>query len=155
MIRRAVGAIVYQGTEILLVYKVRRSLLKGEDHHFEGEWDFPKGGVEDSDPSFEASILRELQEETGSIQYKIIKQLDGKVRFSFDADFTNKTGFTEQETTMFLVEYVGDKSDLVPNDNEIKKIIFVPLDEVAKLLTHIETKNLFECQALTQFPHKL
>lgn len=155
MIRKAVGAIVYQGTEILLVYKVKRSLLKCEDqhHHFLGEWDFPKGGVEHDDLTIEASILRELKEETGSTQYKLIKQLDEKIRFTFTKDFTNKTGFNEQETTIFLVEYVGDRSDLVPNDKEIKEIKFVPVDGVGDILSHEETKKLFECQVLKQFKH--
>ncbi|SOC40648.1 NUDIX domain-containing protein [Ureibacillus acetophenoni] len=153
MIRKAVGAIVYQGTEILLVYKVKRSLLKDEDQHYLGKWDFPKGGVENGDQTIENSILRELKEETGSTQYEVINQLDEKIRFSFNKDFTNKTGFTEQETTMFLVKYVGDRSDLVPNDNEIKEIKFVPVDEAGDILTHEETKKLFECQVLKQFKH--
>lgn len=90
MIRKAVGAIVFQGTEFLLVHKVKVSSLKNFDDNIKGEWDFPKGGVEEGDKDLKATILRELEEETGSTQYKIIKQLDEIISFPFDIDFAKK-----------------------------------------------------------------
>jgi putative (di)nucleoside polyphosphate hydrolase len=143
MIRNAVGAIIFQGTEFLLVHKVKIRSLTNTDGNIKGEWDFPKGGVEKSDKNLEGAILRELEEETGSTDYKIIKQLDEKICFSFTTDFTNKTGYKKQETTMFIVEYVGDRSDLLPKDSEISEIEFLKSDEVFERLTHNDTKKFF------------
>lgn len=142
MIRKAVGAIVFHGTDFLIVHKVKRSSLKNSNDSFKGEWDFPKGGIE-SGEDLSTALLRELEEETGSTNYQIKKQLDEKVCFAFDQDFSNKTGFIKQETTVFIVEYTGDKLDLLPKDDEIDCIEFLGMDEVLKRLTHKETKDYF------------
>lgn len=81
MIRNAVGAIIFQGTEFLLVHKVKICSLPNTDGNSKSEWDFPKGGVEKSDKNLIGAILRELEEETGSTDYKIMKQLDEKISF--------------------------------------------------------------------------
>ncbi|OXT16607.1 NUDIX hydrolase [Bacillus sp. OG2] len=143
MIRIAVGAIVLQGEEYLLVHKVKRSALRDSGGNMKGEWDFPKGGVEESDEDLKAAILRELAEETGSAEYRIIKQLDEKISFSFDREFAEKTGLSRQETVMFVVEYVGNRSDLKAEDSEINEVEFVERDEVLKRLAHGESKEFF------------
>lgn len=77
MIRHAVGAIVFQEDEVLLVHKVKRSEAASELDSFQAEWDFPKGGVKDGE-FLEDAILRELFEETGSTAYLIIEELADK-----------------------------------------------------------------------------
>lgn len=139
MIRYAVGAVIFQQSELLLINKVKISATK--EMLTQGEWDFPKGGVEKSDTSFEAALLRELFEETGSTQYKIIKQLDEKITFPFNQEFINQTGYTKQETTMFLVEYTGNRTDLLPQDKEIAAIEFFSFEQTLVKLTHQDTKN--------------
>ncbi|MEC1179669.1 NUDIX hydrolase [Metasolibacillus meyeri] len=119
-------------------------LKEVKDTQIQGEWDFPKGGVEQSDKNLEAALLRELAEETGSLHYKVLEQLDEKIAFPFSQDFTQKTGYTKQETTMFLVEYLGSRTDLSPQDNEISDIEFVSLDETLERLTHQDTKTFFK-----------
>jgi putative (di)nucleoside polyphosphate hydrolase len=143
MIRNAVGAIVLQGEEYLLVHKVKRSALKDSEGQMKGEWDFPKGGVEESDEDLKAAILRELAEETGSAEYRVIKQLDEKICFDFDREFTEKTGLSQQETVMFVVEYLGDRFDLKAKDSEIDGVEFVERDEVLERLAHEESKAFF------------
>lgn len=74
MIRQAVGAIVFQHNELLLIHKVKISDIKGEYTLSKGEWDFPKGGVKHTDNDLESAMLRELEEETGSKKFKVISQ---------------------------------------------------------------------------------
>ena len=143
MIRRAVGAIIFQQDEVLLVQKVKRSEATNELDWFEPEWDFPKGGVKDGEPLHKA-ILRELFEETGSTAYEILAELNDKICFSFDAHFTTLTGYTEQVTTMFIVKYTGDRCDLKPLDKEIKAIQFVNKAHVLDFLIHEETKRFYK-----------
>ena len=143
MIRRAVGAIVFQKDEILLVHKVKRIEATNELDSFQAEWDFPKGGVKDGEPLQDA-ILRELYEETGSTTYQIVEAVDETICFSFDALFTAATGYTGQVTTMFIVEYAGDRTDLTSQDEEINDIQFIHKDNVLDYLSHEETRAFYK-----------
>lgn len=133
-VRYAVGAIAYQGSRFVLVHKVQNSSGKQS-----GVWDFPKGGVEATDASLEEAILRELAEETGTDQYVIQKQFQEQITFSFSEKARKRIGYERQETTMFLVEFVGNPNEFIPQDGEIDKIKLVESEEVMRYLTHKET----------------
>ncbi|MCA1318658.1 NUDIX hydrolase [Bacillus tianshenii] len=142
-VRKAVGAVIYKGQNVLLVNKVMASLLEDWDGPAEGEWDFPKGGIEQKDGSLEEALLRELHEETGSTEFKIVRHLEEKICFPFPPIIVEKSGFERQETEMFLVEYLGDEANLQPLDGEIKEARFFKVEEVERKLTHSDTKELW------------
>lgn len=142
MIRKAVGAIVFQGDYILLVHKTNINTHNGKQN-ISGEWDFVKGGIKSSDRNYEAAILRELHEETGSNDFKVIKELDEKIEFDFPNHVKKQIGYDKQETTMFLIEYLGKPCSLQPNDNEISEIQFVEKTKVTDRLTHRDTKEYY------------
>lgn len=142
MIRKAVGAIVVQNNKFLVVHKTMINTKKGKQN-IKGEWDFIKGGVEEGEKDLKSSILRELQEETGSAEYRIIKQFDEKICFSFPAVIKKETSYEKQETTMYLVEFLGKSEMLTPIDNEISEIIFIEKEKVLETLTHQDTKDFF------------
>ncbi|PGS91885.1 NUDIX domain-containing protein [Bacillus cereus] len=144
MVRQAVGAIIFQHNEFLLVHKVKISDIEGEHNSSKGEWNFPKGGVKHTDNNLESAMLRELEEETGSKKFKIMKQFEDKICFEFPEELKVKTGFKKQETTMFYVEYIGDRTDLDPKDNEISQVQFFKIQDVLRILSHDDTKNFFE-----------
>ena len=143
MIRQAVGAVVFQQTEFLLVHKVKISDIEGEYTMSKGEWDFPKGGVKHTDNDLESAILRELEEETGTKKFKVMKQFEDKICFEFPEELKVKIGYEKQETTMFYVEYIGDRTDLHPKDNEINQVQFFKIQDVLSVLSHKDTKNFF------------
>lgn len=141
-IRQAVGAIVYKEDHYLLVHKTKINTQTGIEK-IDGEWDFVKGGIEESDESPRHAILRELQEETGSTDFSIMKEFDEKIHFEFPEKMKKKIGYDRQETTMFLVEFTGSKCDLAPVDEEIAGLQFIPENEVANKLTHEDTRIFF------------
>jgi putative (di)nucleoside polyphosphate hydrolase len=142
MIRIAVGAIVFQNDKFLLINKIKINTNIGKET-IKGEWDFIKGGVNETDVDLKQAILRELKEETGSTDYKIIKQFDEKICFDFPDKLKAKVGFDRQETTMFLVEFIGDVESISPLDNEISDFVFLERDKVIEKLTHLDTKDFF------------
>jgi putative (di)nucleoside polyphosphate hydrolase len=142
MIRKAIGAIVYQGNKYLIAQKTKINTFEGKQS-IKAEWDFIKGGVEKSDRDLQGTLLRELKEETGSIEYKVVKVFEEKICFDFPVELKEKIGYGKQETTMFLVEFLGNINSLMQNDSEIRKIKFIEKDRVVETLTHKDTKDYF------------
>lgn len=133
-IRKAVGAVVFQDNEYLLVHKVKSIDTKS---NITGQWDFPKGGVYELDENLEAAILRELREETGSNNYNIISRFDKKICFTFPEGHR----YDKQETVMFYIEYLGNRRELKSKDEEVDKVKFFSKDEVMNILKLEETQK--------------
>ena len=142
-IRKAVGAIVKQKDLFLLIHKVKMMNSLNGPEKIKPRWDFPKGGVKQSDLNLEQAILRELKEETGSDNYKIVKQFNEKIVFDFPDKIKDKLGFHSQEVTMFLVEFLGDKKLLKSQDDEIDNINFFSKDEVNNMISFQDSKDFF------------
>ncbi|MEH7236726.1 NUDIX hydrolase [Bacillus sp. JJ1562] len=142
MIRQAVGAIVFKDDQFLLVHKTKINTRSGSET-ISGEWDFIKGGIEDSDESLQGALLRELKEETGSTDFLIIKEFDEKISFEFPKKIQRKIGYERQVTTMFLVEFTSGKEKLTPQDEEIADLLFIRKEKVLDTLTHDDTRSFF------------
>ena len=141
MIRQAVGAIVFQGDMFLLVGKVKVMDMPEGPEDMPFGWYIPGGGVIETDRSNLEAIRRELVEETGSTNFRIVRELEEKLCFRFPLEIKERTGFERQETTMFLVEYMGAGDDLVPNDDEIDVVEFVTREELFQRIFVKETKE--------------
>lgn len=140
MIRKAVGAIVHDNEDrYLLVHKVK--VMDGKDNQIQVDsWDFVKGGIQTGENALEA-VKRELCEETGCTNYIIEKIFLEKLFFEIENEIAFRIGFSSQETEMFLIRYLGDKKELIYDDNEIDSIILCKKNEVYNKLTNIETKD--------------
>jgi 8-oxo-dGTP pyrophosphatase MutT (NUDIX family) len=134
---------IIQGDAYLLVHKVKMMDGKIGTEPIKGVWDFPKGGVKASDANSEQALFRELVEETGSSQYRVLHQFDEKLCFSFLPEDQLKLGFVGQETTMFLVAYKGDGSDLQPQDEEIDQVCSFPRFKMLDTLGQPESRLFF------------
>ncbi len=151
-IRKAVGAVIRHHNEYLLVHKVKIVDTLQGPMTVPGTWDFPKGGIQGAETEIEA-IQRELPEETGSYLYRIIKRYDEKICFVFGEEANSLTRYDKQETTMFLMEYLGDRLDLHPQDEEIDQIGFFSAEKVLQWLSHDEFKRFYE-QMVLAYEHR-
>jgi broad specificity phosphatase PhoE/8-oxo-dGTP pyrophosphatase MutT (NUDIX family) len=138
IVRKAVGAIVYQENKFIIVHKVLSSYGKSP-----GVWDFPKGAVEEGE-SLEDAVIRELKEETGTDKYLIVRELPEKISFDFSEEIRKKIGFERQETTMFLIEFFGNQDELQPCGKEIDEIMVVESRSLLSKLSHAETVSYIE-----------
>jgi len=139
MIRKSVAAIIYQKNKFLLGSRIAILLKSGELESIPEEWDLIKGGIEINETP-ETTILRELKEETGTDKYKIISVFENKI----DYDLPEKTGFEKQETTVFLVEFLGEKEELKKQDSEVGHLTFFTKQEAIEKIKYSETKNYFK-----------
>ncbi|CAG9620642.1 NUDIX domain-containing protein [Sutcliffiella rhizosphaerae] len=142
MIRQAVGAIVKVKAKYLLVHKVKINTKEGKKN-ISGLWDFIKGGVKEKDQSLQEAILRELKEETGTNLFEVEKEYSRKIEFDFPRDVAEEIGYRSQLTTMFLVSFYGELSDICPQDDEIDNFGLFTKEEVLNMVSHSETKKYF------------
>jgi putative (di)nucleoside polyphosphate hydrolase len=142
MTRKAVCGIVFNEEMVLLVNKTKINTFNGQEA-IKGEWDFIKGGVQETDRNLLDALLRELKEETGSSDFQIVRQFEEKLCFTFPDHIQSKIGYIDQETTMFQVEYVGNVENLHPLDNEIINLKFINKTTILDYLSHEETKDFF------------
>lgn len=142
MIRYAVGGIVKLDDTLLLVKK-GKVMDTEKPMEIKPEWDFPKGGVKREDLDIQESLFRELDEETGTRDFRVIGEL-GMLEFEFPTAMKEKIGFERQVTRMFLLEFLGDKALLQPKTEEISEVAFAKIDEVNELLMRAETKEFFQ-----------
>ncbi|MDR9853887.1 hypothetical protein RJP21_09755 [Paenibacillus sp. VCA1] len=96
-------------------------------------------------------MLRELKEKTGSTNYEIMMRYDDKILFLFDRATGEKLGFERQETTMFLVVYRGDGTDLTPEDDEIDDIRFFAGERIPELLFPESREFFAKLVSLSEF----
>jgi 8-oxo-dGTP pyrophosphatase MutT (NUDIX family) len=97
-------------------------------------WSLPKGHVEEGETEIETAI-REVYEESGASELKLVKPLGSYERYSMDNPSELKT------RTFFLFD--TEKQDLHPIDSENPDAIWVHKDKVSDLLTHPKDKEFF------------
>ncbi|MFE6167424.1 NUDIX domain-containing protein [Viridibacillus arvi] len=142
MIRYAVGGIIKSDDTILLVKK-GKVMDTEKPMEVKPEWDFPKGGVKRDDLNIQEALFRELDEETGTRDFRVIGKL-GTIEFEFPAAMKEKLGFERQVTHMYLLEFLGERAQLQPKTEEISEVEFVKIDQMDERLKLVETKNFFQ-----------
>jgi len=102
-----------------------------------GHWSFPKGKMEKDETELETA-LRELREETGITECKILNDLELVDNYTF------KQG--DQEHVKSVKYFVGEikNPDVKLLKSELMDYIWLEFDEAMKLITHESTKELFE-----------
>ena len=96
----------------------------------DNSWDFPGGGVEEGD-TLQNALLRELDEELGSTEFKIIHQSPIIHKFEWPKQSQEKAfkkynkWYKGQKKIQFIVIFTGDKDSLQLQKEEIKKIKWV------------------------------
>jgi 8-oxo-dGTP diphosphatase len=96
-------------------------------------WSFPKGHVEPSE-AIEVAAVREVMEET-AIEAEIIEKLSD-IRYWF---YSNKVKHSKV-VHFFLMRYVGGTPK--PQAGEVDEAVWVPLDELLNVLTHLNERRL-------------
>jgi len=126
--RQGANAFVISGEKFLIVQK---------KNYEENQWDVPGGGLNDGETA-EEGILRELEEELGTNKFKILGKSNVINRYEWpkinqEASYKKHViRYGGQEKHQFLVEFVGKKEDIKPQEDEIKQIKWVAYDELEK-----------------------
>lgn len=99
----------------MLVYDGSSHLFLGERKGCPGVWQFPQGGVKKHQTKEEA-VVEELHEELGAepFHFQIVKKLRATHRYDWiEPPSYAKSKWRGQEQSFWLVEFLGDDSDIV------------------------------------------
>jgi len=129
--RQAVVSVIVDGNNMFLVVQK----LSYRDN----EWSFASGGVEDNESPSEA-ILRELREELGVKSFKIIAEAKTHYQYEWPEKVIieqfHKLGkyFRGQQLKYFLIKFLGNQSDIKPQEEEIRVIKWITYDQLSSHL---------------------
>ncbi len=104
----------------------------------DNEWSFAGGGVDEGETA-EQAVIRELEEELGSKNFRIVGESKQKYSYDFPEETIKKNyekrGIWQrgQEITGFWVKFEGNKEELSPVDG-IRKIKWVSKEELKENL---------------------
>lgn len=118
-------------------------------------WQLPQGGVNEEEKEDEA-ILRELNEELGTKNFKIIDKLDYKIKYKFPYYLKEKYGSDGQEQRYYLLYFYGEDSEIRFDNQEkpeFKAFKWVEMDEPPKLVIYF--KKLAYLEAMKYFKEKV
>ncbi|MDX2191186.1 MAG: NUDIX domain-containing protein [Bacteroidota bacterium] len=110
---KAAGGIVKKADKILLIYRL-------------GNWDLPKGKIEDGEPASDCAI-REIEEECG-----VIAEIDEKFLSTWHS-YSEKNKPTLKKTTWYIMNMTNDKKMKPQREENIEDIRWVTIADALKL----------------------
>ncbi len=104
-------------------------------HHRKGHWAFPKGHQEEGETERETA-LRELAEETGITEIKLLNEPRFVERYTYTQD-----GQAREKTVYYYLGFVEDENVELQED-EIQDYRWVPFGDALTQLTFLESRKL-------------
>lgn len=105
-----------------------------------GKWDLPKGMIENNESIINAAI-REVQEECGISNLKIINELQNTYH-----TYSIKGQYILKCTYWFTMEYLGNEMPVPQYEEDIEKALWLPVGETKSFMsnTYDSIKDLME-----------
>jgi len=145
----------YRENVAAIIINKDKKILMCEHIWIDDAWQLPQGGVEDKENE-EDAILRELNEEIGTTNLKIISKMDKKLKYKFPYYLKEKYGFSGQIQRFFLIEFTGEDSEIRFDNQEkpeFKSFEWVEIDEPA--IRVIYFKKLSYYNAIKYFKEEI
>lgn len=143
---KSVGAIVFRkepfDTAQGKKYKIYFLLL----HYESGHWEFPKGHVEKNE-SEQQTLRREVREETGITDLKIVQGFRQMIKYFFKANYDLPKKQKNKAPWIFkmVVFYLGETHRKgIQLSHEHKGYKWLEIDEAIKKVTFKNSKNLLK-----------
>jgi putative (di)nucleoside polyphosphate hydrolase len=108
------GQPLYRPCVGIALFNAQGKVFVGERIDTPGAWQMPQGGI-DAHESIEKAVRRELREEIGTDNIKIIKIADEKIRYDLPDEMRKRLWngkYTGQEQTWVRAEFLGKDSDI-------------------------------------------
>lgn len=124
-----------QGVHAIVLDKDNNILLVQKQKYGDNQWDFPGGGVDEGEEPQDA-VLRELKEELSSDAFEIVNESTFIDRFEWPKEDQKRAydkhgkWWRGQEKRQFVTRFVGNKNEIKIQEDELRKITWVPYSEL-------------------------
>jgi len=125
---KSCGIVLFYSDEFLIIQH------SNESNELKGHWDFPKGHVEDNESELETAV-RELQEETGIDDFKLIENFRQKITY----DVHKNNAVIPKEVIFFLAE---SSTKLIQLSSEHQNYRWLTFDLAYDRLTYSNAKEV-------------
>ena len=130
--RKNVGIVVCKKGKVLLCARADSKGL---------EWQFPQGGIEEDEDIIDAA-KRELYEETGITNIRLINKMPFSIKYDFPDGYKSIYSFRGQDQHWVLFEFLGDDSeikfDIIPECIEFKAFKWDNIEEAPKEIIYFK-----------------
>ncbi|KKU10391.1 MAG: RNA pyrophosphohydrolase [Candidatus Woesebacteria bacterium GW2011_GWB1_45_5] len=144
------GTLPYRNNISCILFKGDRFLVVQLADWKKNWWKFPQGGIDDGE-SDEETIKRELFEELNIRNFKIVGKSKYTNRYDWPPELQLKRGakWRGQFQKFYLVEFMGEESEIKNNIEEIRKYKWIGKSEIATVISGIaalsgDYKNIIE-----------
>ena len=103
-----------------------------------GHWDFPKGHMEKGETE-EQTVLRELEEETGITEIRLIENFREIIEYTYQRRRTPGATKSTKVVYFYLVE---THTETIRLSHEHKAFAWLPIDEAVRHTTYDNSRNL-------------
>lgn len=145
----------YRENVAAIIINKDKKVLMCEHAWIDNAWQMPQGGLEEGE-SESQGLLRELNEELGSKNFKILGEMNKKIKYKFPFYLREKYHFDGQIQKYFLVYFYGDNSEIRFDNQEkpeFKKFEWVEYDIPPKRVIYF--KKLAYLEALNYFKEEV
>lgn len=131
----------------MVVFNSKGEVLAGERFQFPGSWQFPQGGIDESEEPEKAAI-RELYEEVGIENAEIIFEYPEWISYDFPKELTlhkSLKKFKGQTQKWFLIYWDGKEKDCILDlhEKEFDRVQFIKFRECLDKIVHFK-KPIYE-----------
>lgn len=137
MMREKFERLPYRNNVSCIVFREKRFLLVQLNGWPDNWWKFPQGGVKEGELE-ETAAQRELLEELGNKNFRIIGISNHINRYDWSDDSVKKAGYKwrGQIQKFFLVEYLGSDEEIEINRKEIQQFKWAELKDLFANIDH-------------------
>lgn len=150
MTREKIKKLPYRNNVSCIVFRQKRFLLVQLAGWPDNWWKFPQGGMEENE-SEESAARRELFEELGSENFRIVAKSSHIHQYDWPEDSIKKAGYRwrGQSLRFLLVEHLGTDEEIQINRDEVQQYKWTELKDLFKNIDHdnplfVNYKNVIE-----------
>lgn len=124
----------------LLTKEGQGEVLLVERADEQGHWQLPQGGI-DKGETPKLAIMREMKEEIGTDEIKIIKHISNFYRYEWPKVDKLRRGYRGQKQDLFILDFTGADNDIHIDNREHSDYQWAPIEHATQTVHEIRREQ--------------